>query len=219
MNKLLILTAALLSFSFAFAQQPERKGPPPPPWRTAQERKQSMLEELHLSDSQKEQLKKEQEKALDKILTPEQKKQRKDFLDKQAARKDSAQKRQAQHLQKALHLTDEQTTKLMAQQNKLQESMKQFKKEASEQLMERREKLRSLMEEQSKNLKQILNEEQLEKYKTIMRERMQKMRQENPMRNRLQKNAPEKRGRPVGPDGPPPPPRPRNTDSTESISL
>lgn len=219
MNKLLILTAALLSFSFAFAQQPERKGTPPPPWRTAQERKQSMLHELHLSDSQKEQLKKEQEKALDKILTPEQKKQRKDFLDKLAARKDSAQKRQAQHLQKALHLSDEQTTKLMAQQNKLQESMKQFKKEASEQLMERREKLRSLMEEQSKNLKQILNEEQLEKYKTIMRERMQKMRQENPMRNRLQNNALEKRGRPVGPDGPPPPPRPRKTDSTESISL
>ena len=147
MNKILILTAAQLCFSFAFAQQPERKGPPPPAWRNAQERKQSMLDELHLSDSQKEQL----------------------------------------------------------------------KKEASAQMMERREKLRSLMEEQSKNLKQILNEEQLEKYKIIIRDRMQKMRQENPMRNRLQNNAPEKRGRPNGPDGPPPPPKPRKTDSTESI--
>ncbi len=178
MNKLFILTTALLISIGATAQQPDRKGPPPPNWRNAQDKKQSMLEELDITDAQKEQLKKEHEKALEKVLTPEQKKQRKEMLDKQSARKDSAQKRQAQHLQKMLHLSDEQTSKLIAQQEKFQESMKKFKKEANAKMIEHREKMRTLMEEQSNNLKQILSPEQLEKYKYMMRERMRKMREE-----------------------------------------
>ncbi len=93
MNKLVILITALLINVVATAQQPERKGPPPPNWRNLQDKKQSMLEELELTDAQKEQLKKEHEKALEKVLTPEQKKQRKEMLDKQSAHKDSAQKR------------------------------------------------------------------------------------------------------------------------------
>ena len=146
MNKLVILATALLISAFAPAQQPERKGPPPPNWRNAQDKKQSMLEELNLTDAQKEQLKKEHEKAIEKVLTPAQKKQRKEMQDKQSARKDSAQKKQAQLLQKTLHLSDEQTSKLMAQQEKFQESMKKFKKEVSTQMMERREKMRTMME-------------------------------------------------------------------------
>jgi uncharacterized protein YaaR (DUF327 family) len=66
----------------------------------------------------------------------------------------------------------------MAQQEKFQESMKKFKKEASAQMIEHRQKLRAMMEEQSNNLKQILSPEQLEKYKKIMQERMRKMREE-----------------------------------------
>jgi Spy/CpxP family protein refolding chaperone len=217
MNKLFILTTALLISIGATAQQPQRKGPPPPNWRNAQDKKQSMLEELDLTDAQKEQLKKEHEKALEKVLTPEQKKQRKEMLDKQSARKDSAQKRQAQHLQKMLHLSDEQTSKLIAQQEKFQESMKKFKKEANAQMIEHREKMRTLMEEQSNNLKQILSPEQLEKYKYMMRERMRKMREGGPLRNKIQNNEPSRR-RPIDiQDGPPPPPRPRKIDSTDSI--
>jgi len=217
MNKLLILTTAMLISAVVTAQQPERKGPPPPNWKNAQDKKQSMLEELDLTDAQKEQLKKEHEKALEKVLTPEQKKQRKEMLDKQIARKDSAQKRQAQYLQKALHLSDEQTSKLITQQEKFQESMKKFKKEANEQIMEHREKVRIMMEEQSNNLKQILSPEQLEKYKSIMRERMRKMREDGPLRNKMQNDEPYRR-RPIdNQDGPPPPPKPRKIDSPESI--
>ena len=68
MNKLVILATALLISAFAPAQQPERKGPPPPNWRNAQDKKQSMLEELNLTDAQKEQLKKERMSALEKYL-------------------------------------------------------------------------------------------------------------------------------------------------------
>ncbi len=178
MNKIIILTTVMLISTIALAQHPERKGPPQPNWRNAQDKKQSIVEELELTDTQKEQLKKEYEKALEKVLTPEQKKQRKEMLDKQSARKDSLQKKQAQHLQKTLHLSDEQTSKLIAQQEKFQESMKKFKKEVSTQMMERREKMRTMMEEQSNNLKQILSPEQIEKYKFMMRERMRKMREE-----------------------------------------
>ena len=217
MNKLVILITALLINVVATAQQPERKGPPPPNWRNLQDKKQSMLEELDLTDAQREQLKKEHEKALEKVLTPEQKKQRKEMLDKQSARKDSAQKRQAQHLKQVLSLSDEQASKLMAQQEKFQESMKKFRKEAGSQMMEQRQKLRALMEEQSNNLKQILSPEQIEKYKKIMQERMRKMREGGPLRNKIQNNEPSRR-RPIDiQDGPPPPPRPRKIDSTDSI--
>ncbi|MFM1858185.1 MAG: hypothetical protein RLZ05_1245 [Bacteroidota bacterium] len=217
MNKLSILTTALLISVVATAQQPQRKGPPPPNWRNAQDKKQSMLEELDLTDVQKEQLKKEHEKALDKVLTPEQKKQRKEMLEKQSARKDSAQKRQAQYLQKALHLSEEQTSKLVAQQEKFQESMIKFKKEATAQMAERREKVRTMMEEQSNNLKQILSPEQLEKYKYMMRERMKKIQEEGPLRNKMQNDGPYRR-RPIdNQDSPPPPPKPRKIDTTESI--
>lgn len=217
MNKLFILTIALLISVVATAQQPQRKGPPPPNWRNAQDKKQSMLEELDLTDAQKEQLKKEHEKALDKVLTSEQKKQRKEMLEKQSARKDSAQKRQAQYLQKTLHLSDEQTSKLIAQQEKFQESMKKFKKEATAQMAERREKVRTMMEEQSNNLKQILSPEQLEKYKYMMRERMKKIQEEGPLRNKMQNDGPYRR-RPIdNQDSPPPPPKPRKIDTTESI--
>jgi hypothetical protein len=64
-----------------------------------------------------------------------------------------------------------------------------------------------MMEEQKNSLSQLLNAEQLEKYKRMMRDRMQEFRgkmEERPRGNRERK----------GPPPPPPPPPPaRNTTS------
>ena len=163
--------------------------------RIREERKQNLSEQLKLSETQREQLKKEQEKALEKVLTPEQKKQLKDLKEKQTARKDSAQKRQAARLKEALSLTDEQVVKLQAQQQKFQQSMRAMQKKAETFRDSHREQLRSMMEEQKNSLSQLLNAEQLEKYKRMMQDRMQEFRgnweqrqRGNQERNRMQQH-------------------------------
>lgn len=219
MNKIHFLALALLVSATASAQQThERKGPPPPPTeRSLPQQRNAMADQLQLTDAQKEQLKKEHEKAMDKVLTPEQKKLRKELMDKQAARKDSAQKRQAQKLKQALSLSDEQVSKLMDQQEKFKASMKKFRTETSAYMSENRQKLRTMMEVQADNLRQILNPEQFEKYKKMMQERMQQLRNRNPRNNQLNQRRPNQPRPDDAPDGPPPPPRPRKKELTESF--
>ncbi len=198
MKKPFYLFALALMSTLVNAQPvPERKvAPRDQQARIREERKQPLSEQLNLSESQREQLKKEQEKSLEKILTPDQKKQLKELKDKQTARKDSAKKRQATRLKEALSLSDEQVVKLQAQQEKFQQSMRSLKKKADAFRDSHRAELKSLMEEQKNNLSQLLNPEQLEKYKRMMRERMQEF------RGKIEE-------RPRGPQdrkGPPPPP-------------
>ena len=219
MNKIHFLALALLVSATASAQQThERKGPPPPPTeRSLPQQRNAMADQLQLTDAQKEQLKKEHEKAMDKVLTPEQKKLRKELMDKQAARKDSAQKRQAQKLKQALSLSDEQVSKLMDQQEKFKASMKKFRTETSAYMSENRQKLRTMMEVQADNLRQILNPEQFEKYKKMMQERMQQLRTRKPRNNQLNQRRPNQPRPDDAPDGPPPAPRPRKKELTESF--
>ena len=197
-----LLALALMSTLVNAQPVPERKvAPRDQQARIREERKQPLSEQLNLSESQREQLKKEQEKALEKVLTPDQKKQLKELKEQQTARKDSAKKRQATRLKEALSLSDEQVVKLQAQQEKFQQSMRSLKKKADAFRDSHRAELKSLMEEQKNNLSQLLNPEQLEKYKRMMRERMQEF------RGKIEE-------RPRGPQdrkGPPPPSHPRKT--------
>ena len=75
-----LLALALMSTLVNAQPVPERKvAPRDQLTRIREERKQNLSEQLNLSDSQREQLKKEQEKALEKVLTPDQKKQLKEL--------------------------------------------------------------------------------------------------------------------------------------------
>lgn len=226
MKKSLISIALVAISALAIAQpvQERSRAPREQLSKIREEKKQNLSEQLNLSDTQREQLKKEQEKALEKVLTPEQKKQLKELKDKQTARKDSAQKRQAARLKEALSLSDEQVVKLQAQQQNFQQSMRAMQRKAESFRDNHREQLRSLMEEQKKNLSQLLNAEQLEKYKRMMRDRMQEFRgnieqrqRGNQERNRMQQHPGKMEERPRGnrerKDPPPPPPPSRNTAS------
>jgi len=153
-------------------------GPPPHAPRSDRQRPQReqgderLMQQLQLTPTQREQLKKEHEQALEKVLTPDQKKKLKEIRQRQQERKEEMQARQRQQLKDRLSLTDDQATKLQDLQKSFMESMKKNRQHLDQTIAQQREKAREMMETHQQSLKKLLNAEQLEKYKTMMRDKM-----------------------------------------------
>ncbi|MFZ9695003.1 MAG: hypothetical protein ACO3AY_03925 [Chitinophagaceae bacterium] len=131
-----------------------------------------VLQQLNLSASQKEQLKKEQEKALEKVLTPEQKKKLKELRNEQERRKETAAQKRDANLKEKLGLTEGQLTKLKTLQKEFSEKMQIVRQDVTQTVQQQRDRTRELLSQQQKALKELLNTEQLEKYRKMMREKM-----------------------------------------------
>ncbi|MFM8592611.1 MAG: hypothetical protein ACKOA3_06925 [Sphingomonadales bacterium] len=138
----------------------------------AQEGNKQLLQRLQLSTAQREQLKKEQEQALEKVLTTEQKKKLKEIRRQQQERKEEMQGRQRQQLKDRLSLTDEQATRLQELQKNFMESMKKNRQQLDQTIAQQRERAREMMETHQQSLKKLLSAEQLDTYKTMMRDKM-----------------------------------------------
>ena len=170
---ILLLTAGLVVS--ASAQDKPAPHPPRPPYHTDNRKhgNERLMQRLELTPSQREQLKKEQEQALEKVLTGDQKKKLKEIRLQQQQRKEEMQGRQRQQLKDRLSLTDEQATKLQDLQKNFMESMKKNRQQLDQTIAQQRERAREMMETQQQSLKKLLSAEQLEKYKMMMRDRMQ----------------------------------------------
>jgi len=179
MKKLLVVVAG---FGFAagtlFAQEiPNRLSPPPHFQPRSHKGGDPIVEQLKLSHAQKEQLKKEHEKALEKVLTPEQKTKLKELRQEQAVRKQSAEKKKDEKLKQELGITDAQLTKLKNLQTEFKEKMKTVREDVNQTVQQQRDRTRELITKQQQALKELLNSEQLEKYKKMMQDKMRHLRQ------------------------------------------
>ncbi|NDF98994.1 MAG: hypothetical protein EB101_08750, partial [Chitinophagia bacterium] len=131
-----------------------------------------LMQRLQLTPAQQDQLKKEQEQALEKVLTPDQKKKLKEIRQQQQERKNNMLSQQRQQLKERLSLSDEQAAKLQDLQKNFMESMKKNRQQLDQTIAQQREKTREMMETHQQALKKLLSAEQLEKYKSIMRDKM-----------------------------------------------
>lgn len=156
------------------AQEPPVPGAPRPPQqgRNSQQRSEMLLQRLQLTPAQREQLKKEQEQALEKVLTPDQKKRLKEIRQQQQVRKEEMQTRQRQQLKDRLSLTDEQASQLQNLQKNFMESMKRNRQQLDQTIAQQRDRARNLMETHQQSLKKLLSTEQLEKYRNLVRDKM-----------------------------------------------
>lgn len=148
--------------------------PPRPPQEGPgrKQQKEMLLDRLQLTTAQREQLKKEQEQALEKVLTTEQKKKLSQLRQQQQQRKEEGLRRQRQQLKDRLSITEEQASKLQALQKNFMESMKKNREQLDQTVAQQRERARSLMEAHQESLKKMLNMEQLQQFKDIMRDKM-----------------------------------------------
>jgi chromosome segregation ATPase len=167
-----VLAAGLLVT--ANAQEKQTPHVPRPPYRNDQ-RKQGnelLLQRLQLTSAQREQLKKEQEQALEKVLTADQKKKLKEIRQQQQQRKEEMEARQRQQLKDRLSLTDDQATKLQDLQKNFMESMKKNRQQLDQTIAQQRERTRELMETHQQSLKKLLSAEQLDRFRMMMRDKM-----------------------------------------------
>ena len=77
-----------------------------------------------------------------------------------------------QQLKERLSLTDEQATKLQDLQKNFMESMKKNRQQLDQTIAQQRDRAREMMETHQQSLKKLLSAEQLEKYKTMMHDKM-----------------------------------------------
>jgi hypothetical protein len=168
---LLLVSGLLVTAS---AQDKPAPHPPRPPYRTENRMQgnELLMQRLQLTPAQREQLKKEQEQALEKVLTPDQKKRLKEMRQQQQQRKVEMQARQRQQLKDRLSLTDDQATKLQDLQKSFMESMKKNRQQLDQTIAQQRERTREMMETHQQSLKKLLSAEQLEKYRMMMRDKM-----------------------------------------------
>lgn len=206
MKTILTLFLAICSIVPLAAQEHH---PPKPPRPTEQgpRRKQGnemLLDRLQLTTGQREQLKKEQEQALEKVLTADQKKKLSQLRQQQQQRKEEAQLHQRQQLKDRLAISEEQAAKLQELQKNFMESMKKNRDQLDQTIAQQRERARSLMETHQESLKKILNAEQLQKFKDMMR---------NKMREGMEKWREHRDGMRQKPPAPPTAPGTRNSDA------
>ena len=174
MKTIITLCIATLLIGQAVGQDRPAPGAPPPPHQ-GPNRKQGnelLMQRLQLTPAQRDQLKKEQEIALEKVLTPDQKKKLKEIRQQQQERKNNMLGQQRQQLKERLSLTDEQATKLQDLQKNFMESMKKNRQQLDQTIAQQRDRAREMMETHQQSLKKLLSAEQLEKYKTMMRDKM-----------------------------------------------
>jgi Spy/CpxP family protein refolding chaperone len=160
MKTIITFCIATLLIGQAIGQDRPAPGAPPPP-HPGPHRKQG-----------NHQLKKEQEQALEKVLTPDQKKKLKEIRQQQQERKNNMLGKQRQQLKERLSLTDEQATKLQDLQKNFMESMKKNRQQLDQTIAQQRDRAHEMMETHQQSLKKLLSAEQLEKYKTMMRDKM-----------------------------------------------
>ena len=174
MKTIITLCIATLLIGQAVGQDRPAPGAPPPP-HPGPPRKpghELLMQRLQLTPAQRDQLKKEQEIALEKVLTPDQKKKLKEIRQQQQERKNNMLGQQRQQLKERLSLTDEQATKLQDLQKNFMESMKKNRQQLDQTIAQQRDRAREMMETHQQSLKKLLSAEQLEKYKTMMRDKM-----------------------------------------------
>jgi hypothetical protein len=181
MKKLVFAVVSLgLATTMSIAQEIPTRPAPPPHMQERMPKKggeDPLLQQLNLTAAQKEQLKKEQEKALEKVLTTEQKNKWKELRKEQERRKETAEKKRDEKLKEKLGLTDAQVTKLKILQKEFIEKMQTVRQDLTQTVQQQRDRTRELVTQQQKALKEILNTEQLEKYQKMMREKMRQRRE------------------------------------------
>lgn len=179
MKQLILLTGLSLLAGAVVAQSVPKPKAPFSHFQQSQHKTshQLLMQRLHLTSAQKEQLKKEQDKALEKVLTLEQKATLGQFRQKQQAFKDSVQKRQDRKLKERLGISQEQVTKLRDMQRTFRENMKANQEDLKQSVQQQRDRTRELWQAQQKAFQEMFSKEQLEKYKMLMQAKMQKMRQ------------------------------------------
>lgn len=194
MKQLILLTGLSLLASTIVAQGVPKPKAPLSHFQQSQHKTshQQLMQRLHLTSAQKEQLKKEQDKALEKVLTIEQKATLGQFRQKQQAVKDSMQNRQDRKLKERLGISQEQVTKLRDMQRTFRENMKANQEDIKQSVQQQRDRTRELWQAQQKAFQVMFSKEQLEKYKALMQAKMQKMRQLH------QRGNPNVGNRPVG---------------------
>lgn len=176
MKQFSFLIALSLLAGITVAQQvPNRMAPPPVQQRQHKGGEEALMQQLNLTQAQREQLKKEHDKALERVLTAEQKAKLGQLRQQQQALKDSAQKRQDRKLKEQLGLSNEQVVKVRELQRGFREKMKAIQEDVNQTVQQQRDRTRELWESQQKNWQEVLTPEQLEKYKSLMQERMRKM--------------------------------------------
>ena len=174
MKSIISLVLAIALLVTANAQERPAPHNPRPPYRN-EHRKQDnelLLQRLQLSAAQREQLKKEQEQALEKVLNADQKKKLKEIRQQQQQRKEEMQARQRQQLKDRLSLTDDQASKLQDLQKSFTESIKKNRQQLDQTIAQQRDRAREMMETHQQSLKKLLSAEQLEKYRMMMRDKM-----------------------------------------------
>lgn len=175
MKKLLLAVISLgIASSITTAQEVRNRPAPPPHIQEHMHKKggDPLLQQLNLSGAQKEQLKKEHEKALEKVLTPEQKIKLKELRKEEESRKEMAEKKRDEKLKEKLGITEAQLTKLKSLQNQFKEKMQAVRQDVNQTVQQQRDRTRELITQQQKALQELLNSEQLDKYKKMMREKM-----------------------------------------------
>jgi len=171
-----IITLVIATALLVTANAQDRPAPhdPRPPYRNDQKKQgnELLLQRLQLSSAQREQLKKEQEQALEKVLTADQKKKLKEIRQQQEQRKEEMQARQRLQLKDRLSLTDDQASKLQDLQKNFMESMKKNRQQLDQTIAQQRDRAREMMETHQQSLKKLLSAEQLDKYRMMMRDKM-----------------------------------------------
>ena len=186
MKQFSLLIGLGLLASMSMAQPiPHRMAPPPQfQHRQFKNSEGAFMQRLNLTQAQKEQLKKEHDKALERILTADQKEKLAKFRQQEQAFKDSAQKRQDRKLKEQLGLSNEQVAKVRALQKEFKVKMTAIREDVNQTVQQQRDRTRELWQSQQKAWKEVLSPEQLEKYKGLLQKKMQKMRQHMPPQNR-----------------------------------
>jgi chromosome segregation ATPase len=174
MKTIITFCIATLLIGQAIGQDRPAPGAPRPPHQGPNRKQgnEQHKQRLQLTPAQRDQLKKEQEQALEKVLTPDQKKKLKEIRQQQQERKNNMLGKQRQQLKERLSLTDEQATKLQDLQKNFMESMKKNRQQLDQTIAQQRDRAHEMMETHQQSLKKLLSAEQLEKYKTMMRDKM-----------------------------------------------